>query len=246
MSEINSTSSNRQAISVTDDGLFRVKGRVVDVIGLIFQIQSETKDFAQKHLELTAQELWNMNQKSKKLVYLLDQVRALRPTGDADAKVEGSKLDDLVVSYNEKYGGNPFYEFNVASLAKVSFTRKTTDGKNLSDLDSKEISKAYSSYSVYSKFMPKGHETDDQLSLVGSITGDKDFKSVLSFDKMKQAEVDQLIEGIKSQISTVSSSQELLNNDTQKYSRLSDETKEAMAAIEKAIDSTRISEESKI
>ena len=237
MSEINPTSSAHRVISVNNEGMFQVKGRAVDMIGLIFEIQNETKAFAQNRLSLTAQELWDTNEESKKLVFLLDRVRALRPTGDADAKVADDKLTELVTDYNDKYGGNPFWDFGVGSLVKPQYILTDDDGKKVDTLNQDDMAKVFG-YANYSIVMPEAN--------IGGIYEGKHVMVNLSFDKTKQAEVDQLIEGIKSKISTINSTQELLNNDTQKYTRLSDETKEAMAGIEKAIDNFRTTEESKI
>jgi hypothetical protein len=191
MSSIQPTNNKR--IAVNQDGLFEVKGRVVDMIGLIFEVQSATKSFAQNRLALTAEELWHTNEDSKKLIYLLNKVRGIRPSGGPDSTVEASKIANIGINYSTLHDNvNPFREFDLKELAFLGGTGKGEYGD------------------------------------------------------MKQAQVDQLIEGIKSKLSAVSSKQELLNNDIQKYTRLSDETKEEISTIEKAISNAHVTEEAKI
>ncbi len=50
----------------------------------------------------------------------------------------------------------------------------------------------------------------------------------------KQAEIDQMIEGIKSYLSSVNSDQQMIQLDTQRYTHTVDETSESMSSIEKA------------
>lgn len=198
MSSIGSAHNTQtQRIAVTQDGLFEVKGKVMDMISLIYQIQGETSDFAQDRLMLTARQLWDTNQESKQLIDLLNQTRSIRPTGDADASVDAPKVKKIFDDYKTTYGSDALKDFDLYTLAKLDKPK------------------------IYDASPPK-------------------------YKALKQAEVDQLIEGIKSQLSTISSKQEMLNNDTQKYTRFSDESKEAIAAIEKAVSNSYTETESKI
>ncbi len=52
--------------------------------------------------------------------------------------------------------------------------------------------------------------------------------------KYSQAEIDQMIEGTKSYLSTINSNQQMIQLDTQRYTHTVDETSESMSSIEKA------------
>lgn len=236
---ITPTSTNNtgtQRIEVNQDGLFQVDGRTLDMIGLVFSIQNETKLFAQNRLTLTAQQLWDSNEEAKQLIFLLNHVRGMRPTGDADATVKADKVEEVFNSYSTEFGKSAIKQYDLKDLCKFGYSVKY-NGRTVRNFNQ--------------------HDARDSLgkqfvdTLVLGVSKGKNFRTVdcvvtMNISDMKQAEVDQLIEGIKSQISSVSSRQELLNNDTQKYTRLADETKEAMSAIEKSIANFLTNEESKI
>lgn len=237
MSDIKPVSQNTR-ISVDSQGLFKIKGHTVDIMGLIFQVQNDTKEFAQARLVRVAQDLLKTNEDSKKLISLLNAIRSIRPTGAADATVKGDKMLGIYNDYAKKHrGANPFGEFDLRSLAKVKYNARFIfdgGGKSISE----EEARKESDYEVYASLTPnsnRGWGIDGKTAAVN-----------LGFNDLKQAEVDQLIEGIKAKISAVSSKQELLNNDVQRYTRLSDETKEAISNIEKSLANAFVAEEGKI
>ncbi len=66
-------------------------------------------------------------------------------------------------------------------------------------------------------------------------TGTRAMANKKATDTYTQSEVDQMIEGTKSYMSTINNDQQMIQLDTERYTHMVDETSESMASIEKAM-----------
>ena len=222
--------SHKTFIQVTDDGMFALDGKLLDIISLVFQVQRDTGKIAQERLAFTAKELWDANRQSKMVVFFLNGLRAIRPAGAADARVEAEDITEQAMKFKNLYGEDPFTKLGIGDmkpdpLYKVHNWAKNKDGNRSED-------------SLRSHYHPKSEaqmKIVTDLSLGESTFWIKGTSVTKMYDAVKQAELDQMIEGVKSQLSAINSKQQLMQTDTERYSHMADETKEHMASIEKTI-----------
>ena len=239
--------SQNMNIAVNDQGDITLNGRVVDILGIVFQVQKETSALAQDILSFVAERLFQINQDSKMAVEFLNQIRALRPTGDADSDIDDGELENVVNDFIDDYGKNPFTlldlkDFEPDAQYKVTMPdgkEKTYDDEDDFHLMDEDGISTLKIDETETRSITLNHYKYDTSPYKFEVT--KTYK-----DNMKQAELDQLIEGVKSHLSTLNSDQELLQNNTKRYSQMSDETSEAMSSIEKNLFSSATSLEGKI
>ena len=252
MSKIDS-STQRLMITLNAQGEFIMHGRAVDMVGLVFQMQEETSKLAQSRLSYTAKELWDANRKTKMITSFLNSVRGIRPTGDSTATVSSDKVYDICNKFRQTYKGDPFAMLGVKDLTPdISYTlyyiNNETGSRQDEPSDAGEAKKLFKA-SFLDSLIPNQETIKPYVQAVKSVYPNDDKYTVhitKKYADFKQAQVDQLIEGLKSKISNIGSAQELLQNDTQRYTRLADETKETMSDIEKTLYNVDTTLDSKI
>lgn len=88
----------------------------------------------------------------------------------------------------------------------------------------------------------QGAMKDEVAKFKEKYPGHDPFKefSISNMDKnsYKQSDIDQVIEGTKSYLSTVNSDQQMIQLNTERYTHMVDEANEAMSSIEKSISQT--------
>ncbi len=244
--------SHKSHIRVDLEGLFVIDGKTYDVLAAIFLVQRDTGKIAQKRLASVAKELWRTNRKAKMIVFFLNGLRAIRPSGGADARVEADDITDQAAKFADIYGTDPFDQIGIKDMKPEMRYRvyKYTNGKekrtrNMTEEDMVKFYKSWDKWHVSDRLkdMSVGQMLHWQNNVGFILTRyggsiDKENNSIVTkeYDAVKQGDLDQMIEGVKSQLSAVNTEQSLAQTDAEKYTKMTDETKEELAAVLKAYE----------
>ncbi len=226
--------SHKSFIEVTDEGVFMSNGRAFDLLGLVFQVQRQTGKLAQERLAFVAKELWDTNRRAKMVVSFLNGLRSVRPDGGADSKADAHDLTEQIWKFEKTYGDDPFDKIGLEDMRPdplyvfYKYDRKKKEWVKDSDLSQKQMEGRY-------YFHPNDIKTLENLGLEERKDWLHGTQASKEYDYIKQAELDQIIEGVKSQLSAINSKQQLMQTAIERYTRMSDETKEQMSTVEKTI-----------